>query len=57
MGTSASAALAAGAAAILRAARPDLTAAQIVDALRSSATRTASMKEPQLNLAAALALP
>ena len=57
MGTSASAALAAGAAAILRAARPDLTAAQIVDALRSSATPTASMKEPQLNLAAALALP
>ena len=57
MGTSASAALAAGAAAILRAARPDLTAAQIVDALRSSATPTASMKERELNLAAALALP
>ena len=57
MGTSASAAIAAGAAAILRAARPDLTAAQIVDRLRSSATRTATMKEPQLNLAAALALP
>lgn len=57
MGTSASAALAAGAAAILRAARPDLTATQIVDALRSSATMTTSMKEPQLNLAAALALP
>jgi subtilisin family serine protease len=57
MGTSASAALAAGAAAILRAARPDLTAAQIVDALRSSATLTPNMKEPQLNLAAALALP
>jgi subtilisin family serine protease len=57
MGTSASAALAAGAAALLRAARPDLTAAQIVDALRSSATPAASMKEPQLNLAAALALP
>ncbi len=56
MGTSASAALAAGAAAILRAARPGLTAAQIVDALRSSATPTTSMKEPQLNLAAALAL-
>ena len=57
MGTSASAALAAGAAAILRAARPDLTAAQIVDALRSSATSTTGMREPQLNLAAALALP
>ena len=57
MGTSASAALAAGAAAILRAARPDLTAAQIVDALRSSATPSLGMKEPELNLAAALALP
>ena len=57
MGTSASAALAAGAAAILRATRPDLTAAQIVDALRWSATSTASMQEPELNLAAALALP
>lgn len=57
MGTSASAALAAGAAAILRAARPDLTAPQILDALRFSATSTPSMKEPQLNLAAALALP
>ena len=57
MGTSASAALAAGAAAILRAARPELTAAQIVDALRSTATQTSSMKEPLLNLAAALALP
>lgn len=57
MGTSASAALAAGAAAILRAARPDLTSAQIVDALRSSAAPTPNMKEPQLNLAAALALP
>jgi hypothetical protein len=57
MGTSASAALAAGAAALLRAARPDLTAAQIVGALRSSATPVSTMKEPQLNLAAALALP
>jgi hypothetical protein len=57
MGTSASAALAAGAAAILRAARPDLTAAQIVDALRSSASLNGNMKEPELNLAAALALP
>lgn len=57
MGTSASAALAAGAAVLLRAARPDLTAAQIVDALRSSATATPNMKEPELNLAAALALP
>ncbi len=55
MGTSASAALAAGAAAILRAARPDLTATQIVNALRSSATSLPTMPEPQLNLAAALA--
>jgi subtilisin family serine protease len=57
MGTSASAALAAGAAAILRAARPDLTAAQIAGALRSSAASTGNMNEPELNLAAALALP
>jgi subtilisin family serine protease len=57
MGTSASAALAAGAAALLRAARPDLTAAQIVAALRSSATRTSTLNEPELNLAAAIAAP
>ena len=57
MGTSASAALAAGAAAILRAARPDLSAAQIVAALRSSASASGSMKEPELNLAGALATP
>lgn len=57
MGTSASAALAAGAAALLRAARPDLNAAQIVTALRSSATSTPAMKEPELNLAAAIATP
>jgi hypothetical protein len=57
MGTSASAALAARSAAILRAARPDLAAAQIVKGLRSSATPIPTMKEPQLNLPAALALP
>jgi subtilisin family serine protease len=57
MGTSASAALAAGAAAILRAARPDLNASQIVDALRSSAQSAPGMKEPELNLAAAIATP
>ena len=55
MGTSASAPLAAGAAAILRAAHPGWTAAQIVAALVGSATITSSMAEPQLNLAAALA--
>jgi subtilisin family serine protease len=57
MGTSASAALAVGAAALLRAARPDLSAAQIVAALRSTATSVATMKEPELNLAAAIATP
>ena len=57
MGTSASASLVAGAAAILKAARPDWSAAQVVAALRSSATVSGSETEPQLNLAAALALP
>jgi hypothetical protein len=57
MGTSASVALAAGAAALLRAARPDLSAAQIITALRSTATPVASMTEPELNLAAAIAAP
>ena len=57
MGTSASAPLVAGAAAILRAARPGWTAAQIVSALRSSATSLPTMAEPEINLAAALALP
>jgi hypothetical protein len=54
-GTSASAALVAGAAALLHAARPNLSAAQIVSTLQASATTTPSMAEPQLNLAAALA--
>ena len=57
MGTSASAALVAGAAAILRATHPAWTATQLIDALRSSATPSASLTEPQLNLPAALALP
>lgn len=56
MGTSASAALAAGAVAILRASRPDLTAAQIVSTLRRSATHTSTLAEPLLNLSAAIAL-
>jgi subtilisin family serine protease len=56
-GSSASAPLVAGAAALLHAARPDWTAAQIVSALRSSATKLPSMEEPELNLPAALALP
>jgi subtilisin family serine protease len=57
MGTSASAALVAGAAAILRATHPNWPATQLIAALRSSATPSASMTEPQLNLPAALALP
>lgn len=57
MGTSASAALAAGAAAILRAARPDLTPEQIVSTLLSTATQLSSMQEPELKLAAAIAQP
>ena len=55
MGTSASAPLVAGAAAILHAARPDLTAAQIVAALRTAATVLPTMAEPIINLPAALA--
>ncbi len=54
-GTSASAALVAGAAALLHAARPNLSATQIISTLQASATTTSSMAEPQLNLAAALA--
>jgi subtilisin family serine protease len=57
MGTSASAALVAGAAAILRATHPNWTATQLIAALRSSATPSASIPEPQLNLPAALELP
>jgi subtilisin family serine protease len=56
MGTSASAPLVAGAAAILKAARPGWTAEQIIEALRTSASATPSMSEPELNLAAALGL-
>ncbi|MEO7029187.1 MAG: S8 family serine peptidase [Acidobacteriaceae bacterium] len=57
MGTSASAPLVAGAAALLRAAHPAWTAAHIVAALRSSATQTPAMAEPELNTAAALVAP
>jgi subtilisin family serine protease len=55
MGTSASAPLVAGAAAILRAAHPAWPAAQIVAALQSSATQLTTSSTPQLNLANALA--
>jgi len=56
IGTSASAPLVAGAAAILHATHPGWTAAQIVSALQNSATKNPEMVEPELNLPAALAL-
>jgi subtilisin family serine protease len=56
IGTSASAPLVAGAAAILRAAHPSWTTSQIISALQSSASTSSSMVEPSLNLAAAIAL-
>jgi subtilisin family serine protease len=56
IGTSASTPLVAGAAAILRAAHPSWTPAQVISALQSSATVSGSMTEPSLNLPAALAL-
>jgi len=56
MGTSASAPLVAGAAAILCAAHPTWTAAKIIATLQTSATRLPSISTPVLNLPAALAL-
>jgi len=56
MGTSASAPLVAGAAAILRAANPTWTAAKIISTLQTSATRLPTITTPVLNLPAALAL-
>ncbi len=57
IGTSASAPLAAGAAALLRAAHPNWTAAAIIATLRATATSSASLPVPQINAAAALAVP
>ena len=56
MGTSASASLVAGAAAILHAAHPTWTAAKIISTLQTSATRLPTITTPVLNLPAALAV-
>jgi lantibiotic leader peptide-processing serine protease len=57
MGTSASAPLAAGVAALLRAAHPDWTATAIVTALRNSAISIPGLPVPEINAAAALTQP
>ena len=54
MGTSASAPLAAGVAALLRAAHPEWTAAMVVTALRNSAISVPGLPVPEINAAAAL---
>jgi subtilisin family serine protease len=54
IGTSASAPLAAGVAALLRAAHPDWTADTVVTTMRNSATTLSGLPVPQINAAAAL---